>query len=198
MDFLILWPAYYSRVYEIISSRHREKGSTVTEKSALLSQALDVSPQAARPRSTPITSVQGSREVCLQTMWSQVASEYFPSLPHLHNYLVTWSARRQKRTLASVNLTRQRVLVAQELNDPFFFTYLPALLYHEMCHAVISTNVNVKNGRRQWHGKPFKLLEQQHPGIVELDRWIKAGGWRYAIARHRARDTHRRREERAG
>jgi len=129
-------------------------------------------------------------------MWAEVAGEYFPDLHHLHEYLIIWSSRRQKRTLASVNLNKRRVLVAMELNDPLFFIHLPALLYHEMCHAVISTDVSVRNGRRQWHGKQFKILEKQHPGIPELERWIKAGGWRYAVARHRARDTHRRRKSR--
>jgi len=135
-------------------------------------------------------------QVCLQTMWAKVAYEYFPDLCHLNDYLVIWSSRRQKRTLASVNLKTQRVLVAMELNDPLFFVHLPALLYHEMCHAVISTDVTMKNGRRQWHGKQFKILEKQHPGIPALDCWIKAGGWRYAVARHRARDAHRRRKSR--
>ena len=128
--------------------------------------------------------------VSLQEIWGEVALEYFPHLDHLHQYLVIWSVRRQKRTLASVNLNSQRVVVARELNDPRFVMHLPALLYHEMCHAVISTEVHIKNGRRQWHGTHFKMLEKRHPGILALEDWIREGGWRYAVARHRARETH--------
>jgi hypothetical protein len=176
------------------------------KESALVIRALNLGHQplnspgmSDREESTREATISevSLQEVCLQTIWTQVAGEYFPHLNCLHGYLIVWSTRRQKRTLASVNLTRQRVLVAMELNDPLFFMHLPALLYHEMCHAVISTDVNVKNGKRQWHGKQFKMLEKQHPGIPELERWIKAGGWRYAVARHRARDIHRRRKSRA-
>ncbi len=64
--------------------------------------------------------------------------------------------------------------------------HLPALLYHEMCHAVLG-KPEVVGGRRKIHTREFKELESRHPSISNLDRWIKQGGW-FAVARaHRRR-----------
>lgn len=129
----------------------------------------------------------------LRAIWIDLANEYFPNQPDLCSYTICWSTRRQKRTLASVSLTRRLVIVAQELKDELFWQYLPPLIYHEMCHAVISTSVKTVRGRRQWHGKEFKELERQHPEIKALEEWIKNGGWRYAVARHRAIASYKKR-----
>ena len=59
-----------------------------------------------------------------------------------------------------------------------------------MCHAAIAFDIDVKHDKRQWHGDQFKELERRHFGIAALDLWIKNGGWRYAIARHRAKQAH--------
>lgn len=57
--------------------------------------------------------------------------------------------------------------------------YLEALIYHEMCHAVLGPPKIVKR-RRIMHGRDFKALEKRHPEIKLLDTWIKAGGWSMA------------------
>ena len=125
----------------------------------------------------------------LETLWQQLASEYFPENPQILLYKINWSTRRQKRTLASCNIRQQRVVVAQELNRQEHYCGLPALLYHEMCHAAIGMAVQRGGSKRLWHGAQFRALEQRHPEIVALDRWIKSGGWRQAVRSARARNA---------
>lgn len=127
-----------------------------------------------------------SSDPFLLKIWNDVRIEYFPNLEHLKSYTVNWSVRRQRRTLASCQIRRKLVRVAKELNDPQFNPFLPALLYHEMCHAALGEQVGYYRGKRAWHGPSFKALESRHPGIKELDQWIKSGGWSYAVRRARA------------
>lgn len=77
--------------------------------------------------------------------------------------------------------------VARELDAPQHARWLPPLLYHELCHAVLGPDVARKQGKRCWHGKEFRALERRHPEIPALDRWIKEGGWRSAVLSARAR-----------
>ena len=125
----------------------------------------------------------------LTALWRSVRQDFFPERGDLDTYCVRWSLRRQRRTLASCHIRSRRVVVAKELRDPLFHEHLPALLYHEMCHAALGEDVGYRNGKRAWHGPRFRALESKHPGIVRLDAWIKSGGWAYAVRRSRAIET---------
>lgn len=129
----------------------------------------------------------------LISVWQSVAQQYFPGRSDILSYSVSWSNRPQKRTLASCNIRQRRVVVASELNYPDHHRWLEALLYHEMCHAVLGMNIEKTHGRRQWHGAQFRELERRHPGIAHLDQWIKSGGWRFAVRSHRSKVAHSRR-----
>ncbi|MCB0310094.1 MAG: SprT-like domain-containing protein [Bdellovibrionales bacterium] len=120
-------------------------------------------------------------------------NSYFPERTDLDAYQVSWSKRRQKRTLASVNIEKKRVNVARELNDIRYAVWLEPLLYHEMCHAVLGEGVRRSNGGYAWHGPEFKSLEKRHPEIKSLDQWIKAGGWQRAVRSDRSRRAYQRR-----
>jgi predicted SprT family Zn-dependent metalloprotease len=121
----------------------------------------------------------------LQNKWNEIFLEYFPLNKELLDYKVGWSPRRQKRVLASVCLRRKYVKVAKELNRDDLWEYIEPLLYHEMCHAVLGLDISKKNGKKQWHGKDFKSLENQHPKMKHLRDWIKAGGWASAVRSQR-------------
>lgn len=123
----------------------------------------------------------------LTTLWHSVAETHFPDAKHLSSYTIGWSTRRQKRTLASCCIERQMVRVARELNYPELHCWLEPLIYHEMCHAVLGHTVPIRNRKRCWHGPEFKQLERRHPGIAQLDNWIKSGGWAKAVRSDRAR-----------
>jgi hypothetical protein len=123
----------------------------------------------------------------LSTIWLDLRKEYFPDREDIDKYEVVWSARRQKRTLASCNIKRKRVIVASELNDARYLPMLSPLLYHEMCHAYLGALPRVNGKRRSWHGREFRILERQHPGIPFLDGWIKTGGWLTAVRRARTK-----------
>lgn len=125
----------------------------------------------------------------LERIWTQVASSYFPQMPELGEYMVVWSRRRQKRVLASITVSRKLVRVARELNHPDYVKYLEPLLYHEMCHAVVGDKIEKRGRKRLWHGPSFKNLENQHPDIKNLQKWIREGGWAQAIRRDRARTS---------
>lgn len=112
----------------------------------------------------------------LKETWKTLVHRYFPHRLDLLEYTVVWSGKRQKRTLASCNILRKRIAVAQELKVAHLTHWLDPLLYHEMCHAVLGENVGRDRRGRKWHGAQFKRLESQHPGIALLDAWIKAGG----------------------
>lgn len=113
----------------------------------------------------------------LLNIWKALIQSYFPEDLHLHEYTVVWGRRRQKRVLASCNQRRRQVLVAQIFSRVEYQCWLEPLLYHEMCHAVLKDQVERRGRKRLWHGPSFKRLEQRHPQIPELDRWIKSGGW---------------------
>lgn len=131
------------------------------------------------------------QDAVLKEIWLKVRRGYFPEREDLDSYEICWSRRRQKRTLASCNVRQRRVIVAKELNHHQHITWLEPLLYHEMCHAYLGKNVERRGGKRAWHGAEFRALERRHPGIKQLDHWIKSGGWHTAVRSERTRSMHR-------
>lgn len=123
----------------------------------------------------------------LQLLWYKIRAEFFPERSDLDDFTVHWSKRRQKRVLASISIKQKKVNVAKELEPSQFQEWLEPLLYHEMCHAVIGEQVEIKKRKRQWHGAEFKNLEQAHPKMTQLERWIKSGGWLHAVRSERTR-----------
>lgn len=121
-----------------------------------------------------------SSDKSLSMRWQRIAMEFFPNNTDLLNYKIVWSKRSQKRVLGSCNLRKKRVNVARAMDRPELDKHLDALIFHEMCHAVAGIT-HKENGRRVFHGATFKELERKHPGILELNRWIKEGGWRGAV-----------------
>jgi hypothetical protein len=149
--------------------------------------------RARRGRVTKRQSAPASSDPFLQELWNNLCQEYFPQVTTLDTYTVTWSVRRQKRVLASCNIRQRRVVVARELYEPSACRWISAVLYHELCHAVIGEGVDVRGGRRQWHGAQFRALEARHPDIKALDVWIKSGGWAMAVRANRSRNAWARR-----
>lgn len=129
----------------------------------------------------------------LYSVWTELIAKYFPERRDLLSYNVNWARRRQKRTLGCCNLTRRRVTIAQELKRPEFGHWVEAVLYHELCHAVLGSEILRRNGRRAWHGAEFKDLESRHPNSLELQRWMRNGGWRGAVRSARSRSAWARR-----
>jgi hypothetical protein len=151
-----------------------------------------------RPRRAPSSrsaSPKASDEF-LRSVWTTLRAEYYPERPELDSYVVTWSARPQKRVLASCNISRRRVVVARELFEPSACRWVAPVLYHELCHAVIGAGVHLRSGKRQWHGAEFRALEARHPDIPAMNAWIRSGGWAMAVRSHRARQAWSRRKGR--
>ena len=123
----------------------------------------------------------------LTTIWLDLVREYFPHLIDLNDYKLLWSTRKQKRVLASCNVYKKRVIVAQIFQNPKYSLLLDPLLYHEMCHAALGPPQTM-NGRRIIHGKDFYELEKRHPRIELLNKWIKDGGWHVAIRKRPVRN----------
>jgi hypothetical protein len=143
-----------------------------------------------RPRLRPLKTkrVRNYRaDERLQQLWLKLSAEYFPQQEHLSLYIVRWSSRRQKRVLGSCHLKRRHVVMAKELDRPEHWEWVEAVLYHEMCHAVLEDSVQRRRGKRQWHGEDFKLLEVRHPLTAALKDWINAGGWHRAVRSDRSR-----------
>lgn len=131
----------------------------------------------------------------LYAIWLTLIAEFFPERADLAEYTVSWSGRPQKRTLASCNLRRRKISVAKEMRHPEGEEFLPALLYHEMCHAALGHNVAQKNSRRSWHGREFRELEARHPKSEALRLWIQKGGWGRAVRSTRMKDYHERKRK---
>ena len=125
----------------------------------------------------------------LKNLWLSVRARYFPDRDDIDSYFVGWSARNQRRTLASCNIHRRRIKVARELNHPNFYMWLEPLIYHEMCHAILGDKVEVRRRKRQWHGIEFKTLERRHPRSAALTEWVRTGGFQHAVRSHRSRRT---------
>ena len=121
-----------------------------------------------------------SGSINLHDLWVSIRHNYFPTRNDIDNYAVVWSQRKQTRCLASCNIDKKRIIVARAMKHPLSRPFLPPLLYHEMCHAVLGEPKIVK-GRRIIHGKEFKTLERRHPEIQLLDRWIAQGGWQKVV-----------------
>jgi len=113
----------------------------------------------------------------LREKWLKTRLSYFPESPHLDDFQIVWSGRRQIRTLGSCSPYRRKISIAGELNHHSCLPQLEPLLYHEMCHAYLAPF----NCRK--HGIEFHKLERRHPQIKALRRWIKIGGWAAAVKR---------------
>ena len=175
-----------------------------TRIAAQISQSIGVSVVASsgmldkpvvRPVASPASNGIIFDSAPLERIWYQLRLEYFPDHSELPLYRVLWSPRQQKRVLASCDMIGKRVRVARELARPEYESFLPPLLYHEMCHAVIGRDVERRNGARLWHGPQFKALEARHPGSALLQKWITEGGWATAVRRDRAFAAARRRKQ---
>ena len=138
------------------------------ERLALLHRDLCPKPPAKKRRN--------KSNQLLSQIWKKLQSEYFPDRQDLLEYHINWSARRQTRTLASCNPHSKRIAVSKAMDNPSAEPDLEALIYHEMCHAVLGPAKRVR-GRRQVHGRDFHLLEQRHVGIKALNVWLKNYGW---------------------
>ena len=116
----------------------------------------------------------------LVNIWNHLIDKYFPARQDLKSYRIVWSNKKQTRSLASCSVEKRVVRVAKAMSLTSSRPYLEALIYHEMCHAVLGPPKIVK-GRRIMHGKDFKAIEKLHPEIKLLDIWIKSGGWDKAV-----------------
>lgn len=124
----------------------------------------------------------------LKAVWLRLREMYFPERQDIDDYCITWGRRAaQKNTLASCNVGRRKVNVARQLAMPGISKWLDAVIYHEMCHAIIGTEVERKKGKRKWHGREFKSLEHRHPDIPDLNLWLKSGGWHRTTAKRKSR-----------
>ena len=144
-------------------------------------------------RLRPITRRVIASDSALHEMWCELRVRYYPERTDLDQYVVAWSSRKQKRVLASCNIRARRVSVAQELCEPLAVQWLEAVLYHELCHAVIGEDVATPSGKRLWHGAQFKALERRHPDIPALESWLRSGGWAMAVRSNRSRRSWERR-----
>jgi hypothetical protein len=146
-----------------------------------------------RPRKRTVRARLKPSDPFLESVWRQLRAEYFPERGDLDDYTIRWSGRAQRRVLASCNIRRRQVLVAQELFEPAACQWISPVLFHELCHAVLGESVITPEGRRLWHGSAFRELEAKHPDIPALNLWIKSGGWAMAVRSHRARAAWKRR-----
>lgn len=141
---------------------------------------------AVRPRAKR-ASPGRENDVFLYGFWRDLRLKWFPERDDLDQYLVYWSQRKQKRTLATCNIGKKRIIVARELNYSHLRPWLQPLLYHEMCHAYLGDSVYSKSSRSAWHGKEFRALERRHPQMREFNHWVKSGGWETAVRSDRAK-----------
>ena len=143
---------------------------------------------APKPRAARSTrSATSAVDPTLYAIWTELIGKYFPDRRDLLSYNVSWARRRQKRTLGCCNLTKRRVSIAQELRRPGLEHWVEAVLYHELCHAVLGSEAIRRGGRRAWHGPEFKNLEARHPGSRALQEWMHNGGWLGAVRSARSR-----------
>ena len=142
-----------------------------------------------RPKAKTNRVIVKTSDQMLKSIWCELRLEFFPEQPEIDDYVVFWSSRRQKRVLACCHIQRRQVRVAKELRYSEYTNWLSPLLYHEMCHAALGTNVPRERGKRAWHGREFKRLVVRHKETHAMEAWIKSGGWLHAVRSDRAKDT---------
>ena len=155
-------------------------------KSRLL-RALFGKPRVKRQRAKSATRLPKPSNEPLRAMLDLLVDRYFPDQQDLKGYVVTWSSRRQRRTLGSCNISRSKINIARELSHQEFSRWIEPVLYHELCHAALGKEVSRVRGRLAWHGREFKELEGKHPQSLPLRAWIRSGGWAHAVRVDRAR-----------
>jgi hypothetical protein len=133
--------------------------------------------RSSRARVRPDIELGEADNKLLFPIWTRLQESYFADRIDLLSYEVRWSAWKQKRTLASCNVTRRRVVVAPQLRSPELAEWLEPVLYHEMCHAAIGHDVEIRAGKRLVHGPQFNGLVERHPKTAALMEWLKSGGW---------------------
>ena len=118
----------------------------------------------------------------LRALWRELIGRYFPERSDLLDYKVCWINRSTRTVLGTCHSEKRIVRVSRALepNDRM----LEAVLYHELCHAVLGVPKRVR-GRRVMHGREFYTIERRHPDSSALDDWIKSGGWRKAAAAYK-------------
>ena len=138
---------------------------------------------------SPKTSdkVQELSDADIYEIWLSLRQTWFPDRRDLDSYALRFSRRKQSRTLACCDVFTRRVTVARELAYGAYRSWLPPLIYHEMCHAVLGSTARRTGKRRNLHGAEFKALESRHPQIEDLDQWIASGGWLKAVRSDRAK-----------
>jgi hypothetical protein len=166
-------------LFDALFTSAKKKLSAIGRAEISVPAPLSQKPALLPPHAVPSSRRKAKRRTVnvsdpdLYASWKSIRLSYFPSRPDLDNYIVRWSTRNQKRTLASCNLSRSLVIVAKELQQDCCKEWIEPILYHEMCHAVIGMAVSRSGSRRNWHGKEFKALEARHPRIKDLDLWIR-------------------------
>lgn len=151
--------------------------------------------RAKTPRTSPRRRKRSEQsDPVLQEIWNQLRETWFPQASELDAFTVVWSKRSQKRTLASCNVKRRKVVVARELRYPQHRVWLDPLLYHEMCHAYLG-NAAEEGEKAVWHGREFKSLERRHPEMRSFNQWLKSGGWETAVRSDRAKRAFAKRKE---
>lgn len=116
----------------------------------------------------------------LQRLFYQLRKEHFRNRSDLDDYRVVWRDRPMrtaqgdgtlKETLGYIEYGTRTIHVAREMSHPDAKKWIPALIHHELSHAVLS---GFLAPNQDAHAEWFKRLNELHPDSKEFERW---GNW---------------------
>ena len=116
----------------------------------------------------------------LQRTFHQLRREHFPNRHDLDDYKVVWRDRPMRtaqgngalnETLGYIEYGTRTIHVAREMSHADAKKWIPALIHHELSHAVLG---GFLSSNQDAHAEWFRRLNELHPDTKEFERW---GGW---------------------
>ncbi len=106
--------------------------------------------------------------------------QHFPNRPDVDDYKIVWRDRPMRTkegsstlrdTLGYIEYGTRTIHIAREMSHPDAVRWLPALIHHELCHAIL---FDFLEPTQDAHAEWFKRINRLHKDAREFESW---GGW---------------------
>jgi hypothetical protein len=117
----------------------------------------------------------------LQRVYLQLRRQHFPKRSDVDDYKVVWRDRPMatgngpgtlRDTLGYIEFKTRIIHIGREMSHPDAIKWLPALIHHELCHAIL---VDFLTPTQDAHDEWFKRINRKHKDAPAFESWT---GWR--------------------
>ncbi|MBI4456010.1 MAG: hypothetical protein HY644_08945 [Acidobacteria bacterium] len=126
--------------------------------------------QIRRQRAQKLLSLNNGKYFDLRTTFDRLNRQYFQS--SLRVSLLTWSARKTRRTLGHYDHFHDAIVISRSLDTEWVPLLLfEFILFHEMLHAYSGERYH--NGKRYAHHREFRIREKTFHRYREAQELMK-------------------------